>query len=151
MIAGCGGGSGKKAPTSTPSSGSSQSIAPTVQPAQSFSQPAQMGAVVWATALDPVTKQPTNTVESFSADASVIYAALKVQFLSSQAAVSATWTYNNTSLDALSTNAPAGAGLEDGWIEFHLTKSEGAWPDGTYAISVSLGGKIVQTAQVQVN
>ena len=42
------------------------------------------------------------------------------------------------------------SGIEDGWVEFHLTRSEESWPNGTYAISVRVAGTVVQSGEVEV-
>src|SRR5262249_28179882 len=119
-------------------------ISPTPRPAP------EVGKIVWATAVDPRTKAPAEVVDGFAVDDETLYATLQVRNLPPNAALTAKWTYNKTSLDALTTTAVVPSGPNSGWVEFHLTRSDEPWPDGTYAISVSLDGKIVQTAEVKV-
>jgi hypothetical protein len=110
----------------------------------------EIGEIVWASSIDPETRAPRNSVDRESVDDRTLYAVLPVRNLPAGVALTAAWSYNDTPLDELTTTTVVPAGPIAGWVEFHLTRSEEPWPDGTYAISVRFDGKVVQTAKVIV-
>jgi hypothetical protein len=149
----CGGNDGPPRATPTPdasataaalaiSSGSSVPATATMAP--------EYGEVVWTTAVDPRSKEPLERVEAFVTDAPTIYAALTVRNVPPSTVLTADWTYNDTSLDGLTTRAVVAAGSRDDWVEFHLTRSADPWPDGTYEIDISVDGSVIQRAKVEV-
>jgi len=164
LIAGSTGGAHAATPTPTsaatrarvPAAGASPVASPgTPQPA-----PAVLGQVIWATAIDPSTKEPRQRVTAFPATAQTIYATLPVISIKRGTTLSASWSYNNTALPGLASSVTATADAENVWVEFHLTLKPGVpatpplkpgtWPAGTYQITVSINGKIARTAQVMV-
>jgi hypothetical protein len=149
-LAGCGGNdSPSPTPTATRSSDLTATAAaastPTPQP------PPEVGEIVWTISVNPQTKAPEEVVDGFAVDDLTLYAVLPVRNLPTNASLTAEWTYNDTSLDNLTSTAVVPSGPNAGWVEFHLTRSKEPWPDGTYAISVTLDGKVVQSAEVTVN
>jgi hypothetical protein len=156
VIAGCGGddaGDGSQATVSSADASATiaaavlstgPSATPTIVPTPSF------GDVVWATEVDPQTKAPVGAVEAFASDASALYAVVPVRNLPENTTLTAEWTYNETSLDGLTSTATTVSTIEDGWVEFHLIRAAETWPDGTYAITVRVDGQAVQTAEVAV-
>ena len=111
------------------------------------------GAVVWATAVDPTTKAPTEPVETFPTDARTMYAAVPLARLEPGTTLTATWTYNRTPLDGMvgSVTAPAGEAGRDVWVAFELERqTDEPWPNGTYAITVAVNGEPALTAAVEV-
>ena len=148
-LAACG---GNDSPSPTPTATTSPDLTatnaaespPTPQPTPTI------GQIVWATAVDPQTKEPVEIVDGFAVDDVTIYAVLPVRNLPPNSSLTATWTYDGTALDNLSSTAVIPPGPTIGWVEFHLTRSEEPWPDGTYAVSVRLDGNVVQTAEVTV-
>ena len=113
---------------------------------------AQIGEVVWATAIDPATSAPIDPVSSYRPDAPRIIAAVQTRGLSAGSMVEATWEYNDTSLDAFTTQlTPTASGAEQ-WISFHIARDpEVPWPVGTYEVTVSLDGTTVRQAAVEVS
>jgi hypothetical protein len=149
LLAGCGGNDSHPAtPTATSAPNLTATFAASVTTTPQ--PPPEVAKIVWATAIDYRTKAPVEVVDGFTVDDTTLYAALQVRNLRPNATLTAHWTYNKTSLDGLATTAVVPSGPNSGWVEFHLTRSEEPWPDGTYAISVSLDGKVVQTAKVSV-
>jgi hypothetical protein len=156
VIAGCGGDDASNGSQGTVSSAdasattaaavlsSGPSATPTIVPTPSF------GDVVWATEVDPQTKAPVGAVDAFASDAPTLYAVVPVRNLPENTTLIADWTYNETSLDGLTSTATTASTIEEGWVEFHLTRSAENWPDGTYAITVRVDGQVVQTAEVAV-
>jgi hypothetical protein len=154
FLTGCGGGDEGEDPSLTPDASATaaalilaagSSPTPTSIPAPSY------GDVVWTEAVDSSTKEPTSPVEAFSTDAQTIYAAILVQHVPTNTVLTADWTYNATSLDGLTTSANLVSGAQNAWVEFHLTRSDDHWPDGTYAISITVAGEVVATADVEVD
>jgi hypothetical protein len=160
LLAGCGGDDAANDFTPTaliPMSGADSSatagvVATSAGPALTRTPPMslEIGAVVWTAAVDAQTKAPTGAVDSFPADAPTLYAALPVRNLPPNTILTAEWTYNSTSLDRLTTTAVSPYGIAAGWVDFHLTRSDEPWPDGSYAISISVDGQVIQTADIAV-
>jgi hypothetical protein len=111
----------------------------------------QIGDVIWATATDPATNAPIDSVSSYPADALRIVAAMRIDALPAGSSVEATWQYNDTSLDAFTTRlTPAGNGAEQ-WISFYIERDpEVEWPVGTYEVRISLNGSAVHESAVEV-
>lgn len=127
------------------------SPAPGVTPVGSPTGAAQLGPIIWATAIDPQTKAPTERVEAFPTTAKTLYATLPIAILEPGTVLTAAWTYNATSLDALTSTVVAQGRYADSWVEFHLVRaSDQPWPAGTYAVTVLANGVAVQTAEVKV-
>jgi hypothetical protein len=111
----------------------------------------RLGGVVWATATDPATNAPVDSVSSYPPDALRIVAAVHIDALSAGSSIEATWEYNNTSLDAFTTRlTPSNSGA-DQWISFYIERNADLeWPVGTYVVKISLDGAAVQQAAVDV-
>jgi hypothetical protein len=114
--------------------------------------PPSVGDVVWATQLQPETNAPVVQVERFSVDDPTIYAVVAAQRLPAGAELTATWAYNDVPLDGLGQSVVVStSSAETTWIEFHLTRQEDrSWPDGRYAVAITLDGEPVRTASVEV-
>jgi hypothetical protein len=159
-LSGCGGSTGSSLPTSSAGETILATASTTGPPAMTATTPststgeshAEIGEVVWAIDVDPDTKAPIAPVDHFSIEARTIYAVTAVRGLPPNAVLTAEWSYNDTSLDALTTSVVASAGTADGWVEFHLARAaEEPWPDGTYAIAISYDGAVVQVAEVTLS
>lgn len=111
----------------------------------------RFGQVVWVTAIDPATNAPIEPVSSYRPDAPRIIAVMQASALSAGATVEATWEYNDTSLDAFSTRlAPADSSAEN-WISFYIERAPDVlWPVGTYQVTVSVNGTMVQQSAIEV-
>jgi hypothetical protein len=144
LLAACGGGSD---PEPTPT----VTVAPTATETPAPSGPATLDPVVWTESVTPGSNEPGQPVDQFTTEASTIYAVVRATNLPAGAGVSATWTYNDTSLDAAAQSVTVTDGLSEGYIEFHLTRSADVpWPDGRYAIEITLDGETEQRSDVQI-
>jgi hypothetical protein len=154
LLVGCGGDdSNDNDPTQTETAQAQLQIAPT-QTASSVTPtplpPMTIGAVIWASEIDPETGAPSEIVDAFTSGTRTIYAVVPVSNVPENTVIVADWTYNNTSLDALSTSVTILPDQTPKWLEFHLSRSEDRWPDGTYAIAISVGDEVVQQAEIEV-
>jgi hypothetical protein len=99
----------------------------------------------------PGSNAPATPVEQFTSTANTLYAVVRVANLPAGAVLTAGWAYNDTSLDTATQAVTPPNAYEGGYVEFHLTRSgQQPWPTGTYSVSVSLDGQVVQTAQIQM-
>ncbi len=145
-LAGCGGDSAEA--TVTPAA---SPIATHVPATPTPVPPAEVGEVVWATGVISGTNAPDGIVDSFETSALALYAVCRVTNLRASSVLSASWTYNDVSLEAVTTGTVPGSAFSAGYVQFHLKRDGNvAWPDGAYAIVVSLDGNVVQTAQIEV-
>jgi hypothetical protein len=111
----------------------------------------QIGDVVWATETDPVTNAPIDSVSSYQPDAPRIVAAVQTDALLVGSRVAATWEYNDTSLDAFTTQLTPDDSGADQWIIFYIERDpEVEWPVGTYEVNISLNGATLREAAVEV-
>jgi hypothetical protein len=111
----------------------------------------QFGPIIWASAIDPTTSAPIESVPSYAPDAPRIIAVMQTFALSAGSVVEASWEYNNTSLDAFSTRLVPPSSTAERWISFHIERQPDVpWPVGTYEVSVSLNGTSVQQASIEV-
>lgn len=111
----------------------------------------QVGSIVWATAVDPATKAPTEPVDAFPDTAPILYAAVPVQQLTPGVVLTAQWSYNDTPLTALTSAVVAERAAAETWVAFHLERvGDVAWPAGDYQIVVLVNGQPARTAQVEV-
>ena len=113
---------------------------------------AELGPIVWATAIDPNTKEPTVRVERFPTAAPLVYAVLPLARLETGATLIARWSYNGTTLDLGSSLLIAERDEEESWVEFHLTQAgDAGWTPGVYAVAVEVDGQAAQTAAVRID
>jgi len=124
---------------------------PTVVAATPLPTP-PLGDVVWTTAVDPVTSAPTGVVAAISPDAPLIIAAVETNALAAGSRLKATWEYNDTSLDAFTTELVSSDQATQRWISFHMTREDMSvpWPEGTYEIAIAVNGTVVRTAAIDV-
>ena len=141
LLAACG---GDDDPSPTPT--------PTVQAtATTPAGPIEVLPVVWTVGVTPGTNAPAEPVDQFTVDAETIYAVVRVTNVPQGAVLSAAWTYNGVPVEPASSSVTATVPIADGYVEFHLSHApEVVWPDGTYAVAITLDGKVVQAAQVDV-
>lgn len=141
----CGGSSGSPTPAAPPATATSPAVPPTPAPSPS------LGDVVWASAIDPETREPVTPVDRFAADAPAIYAVVRVRNVPAGATLSADWSYNDNRLGVAAAPVVVGSAVASGYVEFHLTRDEDQpWPDGTYGIAISLDGQVAATSTVDV-
>jgi hypothetical protein len=154
LLVGCGGGDSGNNDLNLTETAQAQIQVDATQTASSVTPtplpPMDIGAIVWASEIDADLGTPTETVDSFSSEDRTIYAVVPVSNVPENTVISAAWSYNNTSLDALLTTVTIATGQHAEWIEFHLTRSDDLWPDGEYAIAISVDGEVAQQADVTV-
>jgi hypothetical protein len=112
----------------------------------------RIGDIVWATSSNPASNAPINAVSRYRPDAPRIIAAARTRALPAGSTIEATWEYNDTSLDAFTTQlTPSASGAEQ-WISFHIARDPDVpWPVGRYEVAIWLDGAIVQQAAVEVS
>jgi hypothetical protein len=111
-----------------------------------------LGRIVWTAAIDQTTNAPTEPVSSYAPTAPRIIAAIPVGPLPAGSRIEATWEYNDSSLDAFTTQLFQSEMIDQVWITFHIERDPNVpWPIGTYEISVSVGETTVEVAEVEVS
>jgi hypothetical protein len=111
-----------------------------------------VGRIVWTAAIDETTNAPIEPVSSYPPTAPRIIAAVPAQSLPSGSQIEATWEYNDTSLDAFTTQLSQTETIDQAWIAFHIERDPAVpWPVGTYEVSISLDGTTMQVAAVEVS
>ena len=111
----------------------------------------EIGDVIWAMATDPATNAPIEPVSNYAPDAPRIIAAVHVGSLSAGSVLEATWEYNDTSLDAFTTQLTSSESGADQWISFYIERDpDVVWPVGTYEITLSLEGTPVLNSAVEI-
>jgi len=107
--------------------------------------------IVWTTATDPTTDAPIDPVSNYRPDAPRIIAAVQTYALSAGSIVEAAWEYNDTSLEAFTTQLTLPDSGAEHWLSFHITRDPNVpWPVGTYEVTISLDGTPVRQASVEV-
>jgi hypothetical protein len=123
---------------------------PLATPTGEISMP-QLGEIVWATAIDPATSAPTDAVVSYVPDAPQIIAAATAHSLPSGSRLEATWEYNDTPLEAFTTQLVASDSINETWVSFHIERDPDVpWPEGTYEVTIAFDGTSIQQAAVEV-
>jgi hypothetical protein len=113
--------------------------------------PAEKAEILWARAIDPETNEPTRKATAFITTDDVIYAVLPVENVAQGTVFEATWSFNGEVVPALTATVTCDKAYTTGWIEFHLTRSDGEiWPIGEYGIAISSNGEPVADATIQV-
>jgi hypothetical protein len=128
-----------------------ETLEPTPLRATPPAESPELGAVVWTTVVDALTGEPLDEVVEYSADARQLIAAVPATALPAGATLEAAWTYNNTSLDALTTTLSTNEMASRRWIDFKLERAaDSQWPAGTYEVVISLEGVQLQHASIMV-
>lgn len=112
---------------------------------------AEVGPIVWAAEVDPLTKVPRTAVESFPADTGTLFAAVPVERMEPGTEVRAEWSYNGSLLDIAPVVVRSDGAARGAWLEFHLTRSgDTPWPEGIYAVRVLIDGAPAVEAAIVV-
>ncbi len=112
---------------------------------------AEIGEIVWTTSVDPTTKAPGPPRSTLPRATRVIYAAMAVQRADAGATIEARWTYNNTPLQGFLISVSFDRDATGLWIEFHIELTgDSTWPDGLYAIEVTVDGQPARQSAVTV-
>ena len=110
-----------------------------------------VGPIIWTAAIDETTNAPIEPVSSYVSTTPRIIAAVPVQSLPAGAQIEASWEYNDTSLDAFTTQLSQAEMIDRTWIAFHIERDPAVpWPVGTYQVSVAVNGTTMQVASVEV-
>lgn len=111
----------------------------------------EVGPIIWTSAIEEGTGGLPEGEDWLSTTVRTIYAVLPVGNAVPGTVFSADWSYNDTSLDAMSTIVTIESDHRSvEWIEFHLTRSDERWPDGDYAITVRANGVTVQQGEIEL-
>lgn len=124
--------------------GPSTSSATVVPTATQVAAATDLGAVVWASEIDPVTFEPVERREAFSRDEKHIHAA--------GTTLTAAWAFNSQPIEGTDVAVTADAARSAGWVEFHLEWNGAAlWPVGTLAVEItaSTGESTRSTVEIQ--
>ena len=144
-LAACSTGDNDADPTETP-----VTTAPTQTPEQP-EIPLKIEPPVWTTGIDPVDGSPVDSVEWFSTDASVIYAAFQTSEIAEGTSFTISWIMNDVPVPGLNPTLEMTAGTPAGWIEIHLDRtSELPWPEGTLTIQLKVGNETVSTGSIEL-
>lgn len=139
--------------TSTPPAEAAPSVvpdAPTPAPATPVPHAEGLGEIRW-TGEAMTTATPTAGLTQLPSDVPHIVANLPAYVLPAGSQVSATWSYNNTSLDAFATTLTIDQLRAEQWLTFQLSRSaETPWPPGVYEITISLNGQVAQSSSIEV-
>lgn len=112
---------------------------------------AEIGPIVWATAIDPVTFAPTVPVVEVDSLAPAIYAVVPVRRIEPGTTVSATWAYNDTPIPTTSPAVTVIERREGVWLAFDLSRGTAEpWPDGTLAVTIAIDGQPVSGAEILI-
>lgn len=150
-LASCGGEPRLASPTEPTPAAKRAATSPTPAPASPVVRTPAIGEIVWTASVDPETSQPGDAQATFAPDAPSIIAAAPGDFLPHGAVVQAVWTYNDTSLEPLTSSVTIDRTLDERWLSFRLNRDPSIpWPVGTYEIAVSLNGVEARRASIEV-
>lgn len=97
-----------------------------------------LGAVVWASEIDPVTSEPIERRETFSRDEQDIYAVVETGPLAAGTTLTAAWAFNSQPIEGIDVTLSADAARSAGWVEFRLEWTGVAlWPVGTLEVEIT--------------
>lgn len=143
-------------PTEPPAPPTEAPLGPPVVPTVGGSQDpfraesAELGPIVWATAIDASTNAPTPAVDVVPVDAPRIYASVPVGRLQRGTVLDARWTYNGTPLIGVEGTVTAERDQRGGWVAFLLSREDGEpWPAGVYAVVVSVDGVVAHASAIR--
>lgn len=154
LLTACGGGPTMVAPaTSTPpveAVAPATPDAPTPAPATPVPHPEGLGEIRWSGEV-MTTATPPAGINQLPSDAPHIVASVPAYVLPAGSQVSATWSYNNTSLDAFATTLTIDQLRAEQWLTFQLSRNaETPWPAGIYEITIFLDGQVAQSSAIEV-
>ncbi len=142
LLSGCsvGGGSSDTSADATP--------APTVAP--SPTPVAQLGPVVWTTALEQ-NGAPAEDLTAFPRNAESIYAVVAVESVSAGEMLTASWALDGVAIDAIDSTVNIDEASASGWVSFSLVwEGETLWPVGTLEIAVSASSGATARGEIQI-
>lgn len=114
--------------------------------------PTELGDVVWASEIDPISFEPVERRETFSRDVSRVYAVVKTGPLAAGTTLTAAWAFNGQPVEGIDVALHVDAARNAGWVEFHLDWNGAAlWPVGNLAVEItaSSGESIGSTVEIR--
>ena len=109
----------------------------------------RIGEAVWTSAIDPTTNAPIAVTPQVSD--TTIYAVFPIESLPAGSQLMASWFFNDTTLNALSSAMRIDRDRVSGWVEFHIERTGSEpWPDGEYMVVVTDGTTELQRAVVSL-
>ena len=145
VLAACSLGGGDDPETNTPPEPAETAL---VAPTALTGAP-RIGEAIWTSAIDPTTNAPFSIAPQVTDTR--IYAVFPIESLPAGSQLVATWFFNDTSLDALSSAMRIDRDRVSGWVEFHIERTGSEpWPDGEYAVVVTDGTTQLQQAVVSI-
>lgn len=114
--------------------------------------PEGIGAVVWATAVDPDTGAPVDALTALPNTAPRVVAALNIGTLPAGATVQARWTIDGEPLEALEPEPiTVEEATADAWLAWTLTWSgEQPWPIGRLGIAIEINGEAAASGEIPI-
>jgi hypothetical protein len=136
--------------TSTPVVVTVLPATPAPAPATPIPHPSGLGDIRWSSEAT-TSATPVAGLTQLTSDVPRIVANVPAYALSAGSQVSATWSYNNTSLDAFASTLTIDQPRAEQWVTFQLSRdTEAPWPTGVYEITVSLNGQAAQSASIEM-
>lgn len=116
----------------------STSTATVVPATEEASVTTELGPVVWASEIDPVTSAPVDRREAFSRDEKTIHALVETGPLAAGTTLTAAWTFNGQPIEGIDVTVTADEARGPGWAEFRLEWNGAAlWPVGTLTVRIT--------------
>jgi hypothetical protein len=123
----------------------------TPAPATPIAREPRFSDIVWSTEWTGAPGEEPVAVAELRTDSPAIIALVHARMLPEGAQIDATWTYNDTSLDAFTTRATTNGSSDDIWLAFRLDRNPDVlWPAGTYKVTLTFNGSEVASGAIQV-
>ena len=141
-LAGCGGSGGDEPPTPTipvPTATTPATAVPRID----------LGAVVFAADIDAATGGPAVPATTLGRATPTIHAFVQTGALPAGTTIRADWSINGVGVPTLMQEITVGSERPAGWIEVHLTLSDGQpWPSGTLGVTITVDGTATVSGSV---
>ncbi|MGN6485231.1 MAG: hypothetical protein ACTHMX_12615 [Thermomicrobiales bacterium] len=135
-LAGCGGSGSTDAPTPT----ATVPVPTATTPATPVPQ-IGLGEVVFAADIDAATGGPAVPATTLGRATPTIHAFVQASALPAGTTIRADWSINGVAVPTLMQEITVGSERPAGWIEVHLTLSDGQpWPSGTLGVTITVDG-----------
>ncbi len=145
MLTACGVGGDSPDTTALPGTTETEVVVPTA-----LTGAPRIGEAVWTSAIDPTTNAPIAVAPQVSD--TTIYAVFPIESLPAGSQLMASWFFNDTTLDALSSAMRIDRDRVSGWVEFHIERTGSEpWPDGEYMVVITDGTTELQRAVVSLS
>lgn len=116
----------------------STSTATVVPPTDGATVTTELGPIVWASEIDPVTSAPVDRREAFSRDEKTIHALVETGPLAAGTTLTAAWTFNGQPIEGIDVTVTTDEARGPGWADFRLEWNGAAlWPVGTLTVRIT--------------